>query len=89
VRAVGSRSHGSLRTGGPVTPRAPYWRNLTTRLGLIVDTFESAIPWNAFDDFYAGVTDRNFAISMGISVPDPGFRGVATMTCNLLIFQGN
>lgn len=38
--------------------RMPYWRNLTTGLGLIVDTFESAIPWNAFDDFYAGVKDR-------------------------------
>jgi alkyldihydroxyacetonephosphate synthase len=38
--------------------RMPYWRNLTTPLGLVVDTFESAIPWNRFDDFYHGVKDR-------------------------------
>jgi alkyldihydroxyacetonephosphate synthase len=38
--------------------RMPYWRNLTTPLGLIVDTFESAIPWNRFEKFYAGVKER-------------------------------
>jgi len=38
--------------------RMPYWRNLTTGLGLIVDTFESAIPWSDFEGFYEGVRDR-------------------------------
>jgi len=35
--------------------RMPYWRDETTRHGAILDTFESAIPWSAFDDFYEGV----------------------------------
>jgi alkyldihydroxyacetonephosphate synthase len=35
--------------------RMPYWRDETTRHGVILDTFESAIPWSAFDDFYEGV----------------------------------
>ncbi len=35
--------------------RMPYYRNLSTPLGLILDTFETAITWDRFDDFYAGV----------------------------------
>ena len=38
--------------------RMPYWRNLTNRLGLVLDTFESAIPWSGFDAFYDGVRER-------------------------------
>jgi alkyldihydroxyacetonephosphate synthase len=35
--------------------RMPYWRDETTRHGVILDTFESAIPWSGFDAFYEGV----------------------------------
>ncbi|MGI9288956.1 MAG: FAD-binding oxidoreductase [Pseudomonadales bacterium] len=35
--------------------RMPYYRNLSTPLGLILDTFETSITWDRFDDFYAGV----------------------------------
>lgn len=35
--------------------RMPYWRDETTRLGVILDTFESAVTWNRFDAFYDGV----------------------------------
>ncbi len=38
--------------------RMPYYRNLTTRLGLISDTFETAISWADFDDFYQNVCDK-------------------------------
>ncbi len=38
--------------------RAPYYRNYLTPAGVIADTFESAITWDKFDTFYAGVKER-------------------------------
>lgn len=35
--------------------RMPYLRDEITRRGAIVDTFESAVTWDRFDAFYAGV----------------------------------
>ena len=35
--------------------RMPYWRDETTRLGAIFDTFESAVTWDRFEAFYDGV----------------------------------
>lgn len=35
--------------------RMPYWRDEAMRYGVIVDTFESAITWDAFHSFYNGV----------------------------------
>jgi len=37
--------------------RMPYLRDETTRRGAIVDTFESAVTWDRFDAFYAGVRE--------------------------------
>ena len=37
--------------------RMPYLRDETTRRGAILDTFESAITWDRFEEFYAGVVD--------------------------------
>ena len=38
--------------------RAPYYRNYLTPAGIIADTFETAITWDRFDAFYAGVRER-------------------------------
>ena len=38
--------------------RAPYGRDALTRLGCIVDTFETACTWSAFPDFHATVVSR-------------------------------
>src|SRR3954447_8019774 len=35
--------------------RMPYWRDETTSLGAILDTFESAVTWSGFDAFYDSV----------------------------------
>jgi alkyldihydroxyacetonephosphate synthase len=35
--------------------RMPYWRDPTVGLGVIMDTFETAITWDRFADFYASV----------------------------------
>lgn len=35
--------------------RMPYWRDPAVGLGVIMDTFETAITWDRFDAFYAGV----------------------------------
>lgn len=35
--------------------RMPYWRDAALGLGVILDTFESAITWDRFEDFYRGV----------------------------------
>jgi alkyldihydroxyacetonephosphate synthase len=37
--------------------RAPYGRDGLTRLGVIVDTFETACTWDAFPALHSGVTD--------------------------------
>ncbi|MDI9243774.1 FAD-binding oxidoreductase [Marinobacter sp. CHS3-4] len=38
--------------------RAPYMRDALIRLGLVAETFETAITWDKFEDFHAGVMDR-------------------------------
>ncbi len=38
--------------------RAPYLRNYLTPAGVMVDTFETAITWDRFDAFYAGIRER-------------------------------
>ena len=35
--------------------RMPYWRDPMVGAGAILDTFETAITWDRFDDFYRGV----------------------------------
>ena len=35
--------------------RMPYWRDPTVGLGLIMDTFETAVTWDRFPDFYASI----------------------------------
>jgi alkyldihydroxyacetonephosphate synthase len=35
--------------------RMPYWRDPAVGLGLVMDTFESAVTWDRFDAFYAAV----------------------------------
>lgn len=37
--------------------RMPYWRDPAVGLGVIMDTFESAITWERFDDFYRNVKE--------------------------------
>ena len=36
--------------------RAPYGRDAAARLGLVVDTFETAVTWDRFEALHAGVT---------------------------------
>jgi alkyldihydroxyacetonephosphate synthase len=35
--------------------RMPYWRDPAVGLGVIMDTFESAITWDRFEAFYTGI----------------------------------
>ena len=35
--------------------RMPYWRDPAVGLGVIMDTFETAITWDLFEDFYRNV----------------------------------
>jgi alkyldihydroxyacetonephosphate synthase len=37
--------------------RAPYGRDALTRLGVVVDTFETACTWDAFPSLHAGVVE--------------------------------
>jgi alkyldihydroxyacetonephosphate synthase len=55
--------------------RMPYWRDEAIRLGLIMDTFETAITWDRFDAFYRDVrADVGNAIRRITGVP-------ATVSC--------
>ncbi len=58
--------------------RMPYWRDPMIGGGGIIDTFESAITWDRFDDFYRGVkqdvqqalraaTGRNASVSCRVT----------------------
>ncbi|MBI1212021.1 MAG: FAD-binding protein [Alphaproteobacteria bacterium] len=38
--------------------RAPYYREVMVPLGLIVDTFETAITWDKFEGFHTTITSR-------------------------------
>ncbi len=38
--------------------RMPYYRDLAVALGIITDTFETAITWDRFEDFYEGVREK-------------------------------
>jgi alkyldihydroxyacetonephosphate synthase len=38
--------------------RMPYYRNFLTPLGVIADTFETAITWDRFEAFHRGVIER-------------------------------
>jgi len=37
--------------------RAPYGRDALVSLGCIVDTFETSVTWDRFDELHAGVTE--------------------------------
>jgi alkyldihydroxyacetonephosphate synthase len=37
--------------------RMPYWRDSMVGAGAILDTFETAITWDRFDEFYRGVRE--------------------------------
>ena len=42
--------------------RAPYMRDALVRLGFISDTFETAITWDRFEEFYRGVREEMEAV---------------------------
>lgn len=41
--------------------RMPYYRDLTVALGVIADTFETAITWDRFEHLYEGVREKTQA----------------------------
>lgn len=57
MAAEGSSEHRSGAAGAwrEAFLRMPYWRDPAVGLGVIMDTFESAITWERFDDFYRNV----------------------------------
>lgn len=50
--------------------RGPYMRNYLTPAGIIADTFETAITWDKFDDFYAGVRERMIKVLKEVTGAD-------------------
>jgi alkyldihydroxyacetonephosphate synthase len=47
--------------------RMPYYRDYWVRHGMIADTFETAIPWSHFHNFYQNVLDQTKAAIRQIS----------------------
>lgn len=60
MAAEGSSEHRSGAAGAwrEAFLRMPYWRDPAVGLGVIMDTFESAITWERFDDFYRNVKEE-------------------------------
>ncbi|HKD20687.1 MAG TPA: FAD-binding oxidoreductase [Rhizomicrobium sp.] len=50
--------------------RMPYYRDLSVALGLITDTFETAITWDRFEALYEGVREKTRAALREISGHD-------------------
>ena len=56
--------------------RAPYLRDGLVRFGLVVDTFETAVTWDRFEGFYAGVLEATQRAAASAA-------GSAVVTCRL------
>lgn len=54
--------------------RAPYTRDALARMGLIVETFETACPWSRFDELHASVVDAATAAVQEVC-------GLGVVTC--------
>ena len=52
--------------------RMPYYRDLSVALGMINDTFETAITWDRFETLYEGVRERTGAALREICRSDGG-----------------
>jgi alkyldihydroxyacetonephosphate synthase len=52
--------------------RMPYYRDLSIALGMITDTFETAITWDRFEELYEGVRERTHAVIREICGHDSG-----------------
>jgi alkyldihydroxyacetonephosphate synthase len=59
MSAEGSSEHRSGAAGAwrEAFLRMPYWRDPAVGLGVIMDTFETAITWDRFDEFYRNVKE--------------------------------
>src|SRR5207237_7809130 len=51
-----SSGEGAVGTWKKSFLRAPYGRDALVSLGCVVDTFETAVTWDRFGEFHAGVT---------------------------------
>ena len=56
--AAGAHRQGAAGEWRQQFLRAPYYRNYLTPAGIMADTFETAITWDRFAVFYAGVRER-------------------------------
>jgi alkyldihydroxyacetonephosphate synthase len=54
---TGDRGNDAVGTWRSAFLRAPYGRDALVRLSMIVETFETACPWDLFGDLHRGVVD--------------------------------
>jgi alkyldihydroxyacetonephosphate synthase len=71
-RAAGDRGGGTAGAWRRAFLRAPYVRDALARLGVVVETVETACTWDRFDRLRAGVLDAACAAAPG---------GLAVVTC--------
>jgi len=62
ARSMADEGSGEHRTGAAgawreAFLRMPYWRDPAVGLGVIMDTFETAVTWDRFEDFYRNVRE--------------------------------
>ena len=73
--AAGDNRAGAVGAWRQAFLRMPYYREVLTGWGIIFDTFETAITWDRFEEFHAGVMARVQAALAEVS-GSPG-----TITC--------
>ncbi len=65
IKGKGGHRKGAAGAWRQTFIRMPYFRDRLTRLGVIVDTFETAITWDRFEAFY-----RNVMANVGQAIVD-------------------
>ena len=55
---AGARREGAAGQWRNAFIRMPYYRNLSVALGMIGDTFETAVTWDRFETLYEGARER-------------------------------
>ncbi len=54
----GAQREGAAGSWREAFIRAPYFREVLTPMGVIADTFETAITWDRFEELHRGITER-------------------------------
>jgi alkyldihydroxyacetonephosphate synthase len=81
VNAEGPGDGGTVESWRSAFLMAPYLRDTFVACGVLSETFESAITWDRFEDFHAGVIEAARAAAAEVSGAPREGRGAPRISC--------